>query len=103
MQQECILMSTSPLQKRQKQRHLQQQQLLSLLRECASASMERIPPDTEWLTTRQLADALGLSIYKTRHLLLDLVSQGHVVAINHGHGARNGWRWYLAPHQDAHQ
>jgi hypothetical protein len=65
------------------QRRLQQQ-LLHTLRQCSSPASTPLSTYTDWPSTRQLADALGISIYKTRHLLLDMASQNLVMVTRRG-------------------
>lgn len=50
------------------------------------------PTPGTWPTTRQIANAHGISIYKARLVLLELVRQGHVIVSD---GAiNNSLRWY---------
>lgn len=51
-----------------------------------------IPPPDIWVTTRQIADAHDISIYKARLLLLDLVKLGLVIVSNGP--VNNSLRWF---------
>lgn len=53
---------------------------------------EIIPKTETWPTTRQIANVHGISIYKARLVLLELVRQGHVLVSD---GPINkSLRWY---------
>ncbi|WP_447889704.1 FaeA/PapI family transcriptional regulator [Serratia fonticola] len=51
-----------------------------------------IPPPDTWVKTRQISDALNISIYKARQLLLDLVKLDLVI-VSDG-PIKNSLRWY---------
>ncbi|WP_167507656.1 hypothetical protein [Rahnella variigena] len=57
-----------------------------------------VPPQDAWATTRQISDALDISIYKARLILLDLVKLDLVLVSDRQ--LRNSLRWY--PHASAH-
>ncbi|WP_127959895.1 FaeA/PapI family transcriptional regulator [Serratia microhaemolytica] len=57
---------------------------------CAEQGMP--PPQQEWPSTRQIADAHDISIYKARLLLLDLVKQNQIMVSDCS--IKNSLRWY---------
>lgn len=54
-----------------------------------------LPPQREWPSTRQVADAQGISIYKARSILLDLVYAQRVAVSDRSQGKT--LRWYPLP------
>lgn len=89
-----MMKSLSP--KKQEQRLLQQR-LLNTLQQLSppSPDCERLPPQAEWPSTRQLADTHDISIYKARNLLLDMAKSGKVMVT--GRPVNNTLRWYSPP------
>ncbi|MGL1813978.1 UNVERIFIED_CONTAM: hypothetical protein GPA08_22550 [Serratia marcescens] len=85
-----MTIATTP--KRQAQQHLLKT-LLNTLHEIAPKKIgDTLPPCQEWPSTRQLADAHDISIYKARLLLLDLVKNGLVTVCIPK--ANSTLRWY---------
>lgn len=85
-----MAIATTP--KRQAQQHLQKA-LLKTLHEMSPQKIgDTLPPCPEWTSTRQLADAHGISIYKTRLLLLDLVKNDLATVCTQK--ANSTLRWY---------
>lgn len=86
-----MMKSKSP---KQQERQLLKKRLLYAL-QLLSPPLERYnhcPPQTEWPSTRQLADPLDISIYKARIILLDMVKEGEVVVSTQP--INNSLRWY---------
>lgn len=69
--------------------------LLSLTRNPADGSV--IPAPCTWVTTRQISNALDISIYQARLILLELVKH-ELVLVSNGR-VNNSLRWY--PHARA--
>lgn len=69
------------------------QDVLQTLKRLAPLTNNNITPNPDtWPTTRQIANAHDISIYKARLILLELVRQGHVLVSD---GAiNNSLRWY---------
>ncbi|MDW5512091.1 hypothetical protein [Serratia proteamaculans] len=60
-----------------------QHALLIVLQQLAPPlTNNRLPPQTSWPSTRQLAMALDIGIYRARYLLLDMARKNHVVVSN---------------------
>lgn len=83
--------------KQREQQRLQHQLLSTLLRLSPPAISSTYPPETEWCSTRQLADAHNISIYKARILLLGMVKNGEVVVAPQR--VNNTLRWYPSYHR----
>lgn len=75
-----------------KKHRLHNEILMTLLKMVSHLEENTIPPPSKWPTTRQIADAHDISIYKARLLLLELVKQGRVVVSNLP--VSNSLRWY---------
>ncbi|BEO21315.1 hypothetical protein SMQC19_46620 (plasmid) [Serratia marcescens] len=72
--------------KQLEQQHLQKKTLMILCRLAPfQDNIDILPSHLQWPTTRQLADEIGISIYKMRHLLLEMRAQGLVL----GHKSNN--------------
>ncbi|CAI1005689.1 Uncharacterised protein [Serratia quinivorans] len=83
----------SPKQKEVRQ--LQQALLQALLTQSPQPSpFTGVPPQHEWLSTRQLADSIDVGVYRARNLLLEMVAKGEVV-VSSG-SIKNSLRWYPA-------
>ncbi|EPK7572983.1 LuxR C-terminal-related transcriptional regulator [Klebsiella michiganensis] len=53
--------------------------------------------DTEiWLTTREIANEMDISIYSMRYLLCQMENNGKVISVKTGKGRSNTLRWKLA-------
>ena len=52
--------------------------------------------DEVWLTTREIANEMDISIYSMRYLLCQMETNGKVVSIKTGRGRSNTLRWKLA-------
>ncbi|MBH3000357.1 hypothetical protein I5M74_22555 [Serratia marcescens] len=85
-------MSIVTTPKRQAQQHLQKA-LLNTLHEMAPQKIgDTLPPCQEWPSTRQLADANDISIYKARLLLLEMVKNDLATVCTPK--ANSTLRWY---------
>ncbi|CAI1914086.1 TPA: hypothetical protein ACSTJZ_001755 [Serratia fonticola] len=71
---------------------LQHALLIALQQLAPSVTNNRLPPQTSWPSTRQLAMALDIGIYRARYLLLDMVRKNHVVVSNSA--VNNSLRWF---------
>ncbi|MDT3254053.1 hypothetical protein QZQ97_24355 [Serratia sp. root2] len=70
-----------------------QHALLIVLQQLAPpVTNNRLPPQTSWPSTRQLAMALDIGIYRARYLLLDMVRKNHIVVSDRA--VRNSLRWF---------
>ena len=49
-----------------------------------------------WLTTREIANEMGINIYRMRYLLCKMENNGKVISIKTGTGKSNTLRWKLA-------
>lgn len=83
--------------KQQEQRRLQHQLLLTLQRLSPPDASHATPQEKDWCTTRQLADAHNISIYRARILLLDMAKRGETVVSPQR--VNNTLRWYPSQHQ----
>ncbi|MFI0582564.1 FaeA/PapI family transcriptional regulator, partial [Klebsiella pneumoniae] len=54
------------------------------------------PENEIWLTTREIANEMDISIYSMRYLLCQMESTGAVISIKTGSGRGNTLRWKLA-------
>lgn len=81
----------SPKQKeiRQLQHDLLQTLFAQSPRKCPIGGL---PPQQQWLSTRQLANAVNVGVYRARRLLLDLVSRKKVIVTDGS--INNSLRWY---------
>ncbi|NIA32876.1 hypothetical protein G4234_03975 [Serratia marcescens] len=81
----------SPKQKeiRQLQHDLLQTLFAQSPRQCPVAGL---PPQQQWLSTRQLANAVNVGVYRARRLLLDLVARQEVIVTDGS--INNSLRWY---------
>lgn len=81
----------SPKQKeiRQLQHDLLQTLFAQSPRKCPVAGL---PPQQQWLSTRQLANAINVGVYRARRLLLDLVARQKVIVTDGS--INNSLRWY---------
>lgn len=70
--------------------------LLALTHSRVNATV--VPPQDTWATTRQISDALDISIYQARLILLDLVKYDLVLVSDRR--LNKSLRWY--PHASAH-
>lgn len=66
----------------------QQQRLLTILKKMSPMPHEnKLPPQETWTSTRQLAEASNIGIYRTRYLLLGMVKKKKILvterAVNH--------------------
>lgn len=52
--------------------------------------------DEVWLTTREIANEMDISIYSMRYLLCQMENNGKVMSIKTGRGRSNTLRWKLA-------
>lgn len=57
----------------------------------SSGEEAKVAQQVQSLTTRELADLCDLSIYKARHLLLDLVDKGYVIVVEREKSNSLGW------------
>jgi len=71
---------------------LQHALLIALQQLAPPVTNNRLPPQTSWPSTRQLAMALDIGIYRARYLLLDMVRKNHVVVSNSA--VNNSLRWF---------
>lgn len=83
--------------KQQERQRLQDQLLFTLLRLSLPTASNAPPPETDWCTTRQLADAHNISIYKARIILLDMAKNGEVMVTPQR--VNNTLRWYPSHHR----
>lgn len=58
-----------------------------------------IDDEDVWLTTREIANEMGISIYSMRYLLCQMENNGKVISIKTGKGKSNTLRWKLAGHK----
>lgn len=66
--------------KQLEQHHLKKKALMILCRLAPfQDNIDVLPSHDQWPTTRQLADELDISIYKMRHLLLEMSALGLVI------------------------
>lgn len=67
--------------------------LMALIRLAPPApNNQELPPPDTWVKTRQLADALGISIYKARRIMHDLTA--HDLAIVSSGTINKSLHWY---------
>lgn len=66
---------------------LQHELLVALQQLEPTVTNHALPPQKIWPSTRQLAMALDIGIYRARYLLLDMVRKNHVIVsdrtVNH--------------------
>jgi hypothetical protein len=85
-----MAIATTP--KRQAQQHLQKALLKTLHEMSPKMIGDTLPPRQEWPSTRQLADAHDISIYKARLLLLDMVKNDQATVCSPK--VNSTLRWY---------
>ena len=61
-----------------------------------SGNLERQLDDEVWLTTREIANEMDISIYSMRYLLCQMETNGKVISIKTGKGRSHTLRWKLA-------
>lgn len=72
---------------------LQQNLLITLLTQSPQPSVTReLPPHHLWMSTRQLANAVDIDVYRARRLLLDMVTHQKVLVTDRA--IKNSLRWY---------
>lgn len=71
---------------------LQHALLIALQQLAPPLTNNRLPPPTSWPSTRQLAMALDIGIYRARYLLLDMVKKNNIAVSNSA--INNSLRWY---------
>ncbi|MBH1930451.1 FaeA/PapI family transcriptional regulator [Serratia rubidaea] len=81
-----------PIQGKKLEQRRLQQKLLHVLRQCSLHSSAQSPEHADWPSTRQLADALGISIYKARHMLLEMANHNLVLVARQG--KHHALHWY---------
>lgn len=75
-----------------------QQAILITLKNCAPPNNTLecpLPPPSTWPSTRYIADAHDISVYKARLILLDMVEKGLIIVSERA--INNSLRWFLAP------
>jgi hypothetical protein len=85
-------MAVTPISKRKAQQNLQKAILKTLHELAPKCADNTSPPSHEWPSTRQIADAHDISIYKARLLLLNMVKNGHAAVCAPKSGSV--LRWY---------
>lgn len=71
----------------------QQQRLLTALTNISPMPHEnKLPPQETWPSTRQLAKAVNIGIYRTRYLLLDLVKRKQILVTDRA--INSSLRWF---------
>ncbi|QHA87181.1 hypothetical protein [Serratia rhizosphaerae] len=81
--------------KKKEIRQLKQRLLYALLTLSPPLTQENeLPPQHEWLSTRQLAEYINEGVYRARNLLLEMVANGDAI-VSHG-SVKNSLRWYPA-------
>lgn len=73
-------------------RRLQHALLIALQQSAPPVTSNRLPPQASWPSTRQLAMAVGIGIYRARYLLLNMVRKNHVI-VSDG-SINNSLRWF---------
>ncbi|HGB4477541.1 TPA: FaeA/PapI family transcriptional regulator, partial [Salmonella enterica subsp. enterica serovar Chester] len=53
------------------------------------------PDGDVWLTTREIANEMDISIYSMRYLLCQMEMEGAIISIKTGKGRSNTLRWKL--------
>lgn len=83
-----------PLHDPHRTKCLLQQAILTTLQKIAQSinTHDRVPPPLSWPSTRQIAEAHNMSIYKARLLLLDMVDKGLVTVSDRV--ISNSLRWF---------
>lgn len=85
-------MNIFPSSKYEPQNPLHKKIIQSLYRMAPPSDDGNFPPQSEWPSTRQIADTNDLSIYKSRLLLLELVKKRQVMVSDHS--IKHTLRWY---------
>lgn len=71
--------------------------VLQSMKRLTSSRLDLSTPENEiWLTTREIANEMDISIYSMRYLLCQMESTGAVICIKTGSGRGNTLRWKLA-------
>ncbi|CAI1530839.1 Uncharacterised protein [Serratia fonticola] len=70
-----------------------QHALLNVLQQLAPpVTNHTLPPEKSWPSTRQLAMAIDIGIYRARYLLLDMVNKNYIVVSDSA--INNSLRWF---------
>lgn len=85
-------MNLFPSSKYAPRKALHQKIIQSLKRIAPPADGDNFPPQSEWPSTRQIADNNDISIYKARLLLLELLTSNQVMVSDHS--IKHSLRWY---------
>lgn len=85
-------MNTFPSSKYAPQNPLHKKIIQSLHKMAPPSNEGHFPPQSEWPSTRQIADTNDLSIYKARLLLLELVRKNQVMVSDQS--VKHSLRWY---------
>jgi hypothetical protein len=83
-----------PLHDSHRTKCLLKQAILTTLQNIALSinTHDQVPPPSSWPSTRQIAEAHNMSIYKARLLLLDMVNKGLVTVSDRA--ISNSLRWF---------
>ncbi|WP_454889851.1 FaeA/PapI family transcriptional regulator [Serratia quinivorans] len=94
-----MINTDTPAQNRYKKRVF-----AAIVKLCACRNTRILSVQATWPSTREIAEDCGFSIYKTRYVLLQLVTQGWVQVT--AKSVNNSLRWYTdaslhsTPHPD---
>lgn len=77
----------------------QQQRLLTVLKKMSPMPHEsKLPPQETWPSTRQLAEATNIGIYRTRYLLLGMLKTKKILVTERA--VNNSLRWFSTEFPD---
>ncbi|MEB7512840.1 hypothetical protein NGC47_20910 [Serratia marcescens] len=82
------------LSSKQKETRKLQQALLAALLDMSPQHYQatELPPQHNWMSTRQLANAVNVGVYRARHLLLNMLDRKEVIVTDGPIG--KSLRWY---------